>query len=114
MATHSAAWVFPVDAPPLQDGVLTVSQGRISAVEPFRNQSIDHKHGDAAILPGLVNAHVHLDLGALRGKLPPPERFTDWLKAVIAYRRSSSPEEWDAAITAGIQESLKAGTTLLG
>ena len=114
MPSHRAAWIFPVDAPPVQDGVLTISGGWITSVEPYRGQAVDQDHGAAALIPGLVNAHVHLDLGGLRGTLPPPTSFTDWLTAVIDYRRSSSVEEWDAAITAGIHESLQSGVTLVG
>jgi cytosine/adenosine deaminase-related metal-dependent hydrolase len=114
MPTHRAAWIFPVEGPPLTDGVLIVTDGKIVALESYRGQTIDRDHGDAVLLPGLVNAHVHLDLGGLQGKLPPPRQFTDWLQQVIAYRRSAAAEEIDAAIASGIQESLRQGTTLVG
>lgn len=114
MFTHRAAWIFPVGLPPLRDGVLTVAAGRIASVVPYQGQPVDVDHGAAAIVPGLVNAHAHLDLGALRGQLLPPTRFTDWLREVIAFRRATSPEATDAAIVAGRGECLRTGTTLIG
>ena len=72
--------------------------------------------GNVAIVPGLVNAHTHLDLSGARGRIPPtdPEHFTDWLRGVIAYRRSRTPEEVQADIRTGLAECLRSGTTLIG
>jgi cytosine/adenosine deaminase-related metal-dependent hydrolase len=113
--TLRARWVLPGDGPPLEGGTVTVTGSRVAAVEPAGRRRADLDFGEAAVLPGLVNAHTHLDLGALRGRLPPPGGdFTAWLRAVIDYRRSSSTEEWLAAARAGVAESLRAGTTLVG
>src|SRR5439155_15086903 len=70
--------------------------------------------GNAAVLPGLVNAHTHLDLTGLRGRCPPTPDFTQWLRGVIAHRRSQTPEQIAADIQRGIRESIAAGTTLVG
>lgn len=102
-----------MDRPAIEGGTLTIAGDRIVAVEPPGKARVDLDLGDVAVLPGLVNAHTHLDLGALRGRLP-PSRFTDWLRAVVAYRRSSTAAEWAPAIRAGIDESLRNGTTLVG
>lgn len=112
--TFRARWLFPADRPPLAGGVLVVAGGRIVAVEPASRRRPDVDLGNVAVLPGLVNAHTHLDLGALRGSLPPTTDFTQWLRAVVAYRRSSTPAEWQEAVRAGIAESLSSGTTVLG
>ena len=58
----------------------------------------DEDLGNVAIIPGLVNAHTHLDLSGARGLIPPttPDTFTDWLRGVIAYRRSRTPEQVEA------------------
>jgi cytosine/adenosine deaminase-related metal-dependent hydrolase len=63
-----------------------------------------------------VNPHTHLDLSGARGLIPPtdPDHFTDWLRGVIAYRRSRTPEQVQADIRAGLAECLRFGTTLLG
>jgi cytosine/adenosine deaminase-related metal-dependent hydrolase len=70
--------------------------------------------GNAAVLPGLVNAHTHLDLSGLRGHCPPTADFTDWLRAVIRHRRSRTPEQVQADIREGLAECLRFGTTLVG
>ena len=111
--TLTARWVFPVDSPPLERGVIAVADDRIAAVESHGTLAADVDLGDAAVLPGLVNAHTHLDLSGMRGLAPTPH-FTDWLRRVIAYRRSRTPEQVQADVRAGLAESLRFGTTLLG
>jgi cytosine/adenosine deaminase-related metal-dependent hydrolase len=114
--TYTARWVFPVAGPPLWGGTVTVTAGRIAAVEPAGVRTADVDFGNAALIPGLGNAHTHLDLSGARGLIPPtdPDHFTDWLRGVIAYRRSRSPEQVQADIRTGLAECLRSGTTLLG
>ncbi len=112
--TYRADWVFSGIGEPIKDGVLEVAQGKVVSVSPWNGQKINVELGQSLIIPGLVNAHTHLDLGALRGKLPPPAQFTDWLVSVIGYRRKANVQEWTAAIDEGILESLRHGTTWLG
>jgi cytosine/adenosine deaminase-related metal-dependent hydrolase len=114
--TFTARWVFPASGPPLEWGTITVRGDRIEAVEPHGTRPPDEDLGNAAIIPGLVNAHTHLDLSGARGLIPPtdPDHFTDWLRGVIAYRRSRTPEQTQADVRAGLAECLRAGTTLVG
>lgn len=112
--TLSARWIFPVSSLPIADGLLTIAGDRIVAVEPRGRRSADLDLGEAAILPGFVNAHTHLDLSGLRGQCPPSSDFTAWLRQVIAHRRATAPEQIEADIRAGLAESLRHGTTLLG
>ena len=42
--------------------------------------------GNVAILPGLINAHTHLELSWLRGRVPPASKFTDWVKTLVGIR----------------------------
>ena len=86
--TLTARWVFPVSAPPLEGGTVTIANERIVAVEPHGTRRADLDLGDAAVLPGLVNAHTHLDLSGLRGLAPPSSDFVGWLRQVIAHRRT--------------------------
>jgi cytosine/adenosine deaminase-related metal-dependent hydrolase len=114
--TYAARWVFPVAGPPLRVGTVTVRGDRIEAVSPQGERTPDVDLGNVAIIPGLVNAHTHLDLSGARGLIPPtdPDHFTDWLRGVIAFRRSQAPEANQPAIRAGLTECLRAGTTLIG
>jgi aminodeoxyfutalosine deaminase len=112
--TLTARWVFPVCGPPLARGCVTVAGDRIAAVGPQGSRAPDVELGNVAVLPGLVNAHTHLDLTGMRGLAPPTPDFTGWLRQVIAHRRGRSPEQVQADIRAGLEESLRFGTTLLG
>ena len=115
MPTFTARHIFPVSGPPLPRGTVTVEGDRITAVHPHGEQTADTDFGNAALIPGLVNAHTHLDLSAARGAVPPTtaDRFPDWLRAVVAFRRGSTTPVADA-VRSGIAESLRFGTTLLG
>src|SRR5262245_3385647 len=112
--TYTARWVFPISGPPVANGVVVVRGSQIAAVEAAGRADVDF--GNAAIIPGLVNPHTHLDLSGARGQIPPtdPDHFTDWLRGVIAYRRSRTPEQVQSDIRAGLAECLRSGTTLLG
>jgi cytosine/adenosine deaminase-related metal-dependent hydrolase len=109
--TYAARWIFPIDAPPLERGTITLCAGKIVAVG-IRKAGVDL--GNVAILPGFVNAHTHLDLSGARGQCPPCADFTQWLRQVIAFRRSRTPEQVQADIAAGLAEALRFGTTLIG
>ncbi len=110
----TARWVFPVDRPPLERGVVVVEGDKIAAVEAHGVRTADFDLGDAAVLPGLVNAHTHLDLTGLRGAAPPSPDFTDWLRKVIFHRRNRTAEQVRDDVREGLAECLRFGTTLLG
>jgi aminodeoxyfutalosine deaminase len=112
--TFRAHWILPVDQPPVRGGTFTVLDGRIAEISASAERKVDIDLGNVAVLPGMVNAHTHLDLTALRGCIPPPTGFAEWLRQVVSYRRSSDALEWQSAVRSGMEESLLAGTTLLG
>src|SRR5947209_19690054 len=112
--TLTARWVFPVSSPPLPRGSVTIAGERIVAVEPFGTRRADLDLGDVAVMPGLVNAHTHLDLSGMRGLAPPSPDFPDWLRRVIEHRLRRSPEQVRADIRSGLDECLRTGTTLIG
>jgi cytosine/adenosine deaminase-related metal-dependent hydrolase len=112
--TLTARWIFPVSGPPLEHGTVTINGKVIIAVNAHGERRPDVDLGDAAVLPGLVNAHTHLDLTGLRGQAPPSPDFTSWLRQVIAHRRERTPEQVLDDVRAGLAESLRFGTTLLG
>jgi cytosine/adenosine deaminase-related metal-dependent hydrolase len=112
--TLTARWLFPVSAPPIQNGVIIIDGERIASIGPRSTGRPDHDFGHAAILPGLVNAHTHLDLTGMRGLALPSPDFTGWLREVIRHRRSRTPQQVAGDIRLGLAESLRNGTTLLG
>src|SRR5258707_15286336 len=114
MFSVTARWIFLVSGPPVERGVLVIEDERIVAVEPRGSRTPDRDFGDAAILPGFVNTHTHLDLTGMSGLAPPSADFPGWLREVIRHRRERSPEMAIADIREGLAESLRSGTTLLG
>lgn len=114
--TLTARWILPVSSSPLPRGIVTIRGNSIEDVSSQGERTADLDLGNVAIIPGLVNAHTHLDLSGAKDAMPPtdPDHFTDWLRAVIAYRRTRSPEEIQADIHSGLMESLRFGTTLVG
>ncbi|MCH7686835.1 MAG: amidohydrolase family protein, partial [Planctomycetes bacterium] len=67
--------------------------------------------GNVAIIPGLVNAHTHLEFSDLAKPLQPPRPFSNWIRAVVEQRRNRTGP---SAIDRGVQESCQSGTTTLG
>jgi cytosine/adenosine deaminase-related metal-dependent hydrolase len=112
--TVTARWILPVSGPPLENGTVTVSGATIEAVEAHGRRTADIDLGNAAVIPGLVNAHTHLDLSSVPAPIPFDGDFTNWLRGVIAHRRSQEPEQVEAAVRAGLAQSLAHGVTLLG
>lgn len=108
----TARWVFPVDAPPLENGVVEIEGARLSAVYAGSHpQAVDL--GNVALIPGLVNAHTHLEFSHHQQPLGPSSPFTDWIRSVMQSRFSATiPVE--QSLRQGIAEALASGTTCLG
>lgn len=68
--------------------------------------------GDVAILPGFVNAHVHMDLAPLQSQ-PSQLGFVPWLQAVVAQRRNSNPDTVVQTIRKNVAAIIASGTTLV-
>src|SRR5262245_36313863 len=96
--TLTARWVFPVSGPPMPQGTVTVRGDLIAAVHPAGARTADVDLGNTAIIPGLVNAHTHLDLSGMRGKVPPGPDFVGWLRDVIEFRRGQDPDRLTEAV----------------
>jgi cytosine/adenosine deaminase-related metal-dependent hydrolase len=109
-----ARCVYPVDRPPIENGVVTIDGERIVAVGPrVATQSV-RDLGDVALVPGLINAHTHLEFSHLQKPLGRPGMpITDWIRLVIAERGRGDLSAEDA-IAAGLRESLGCGVTAIG
>src|SRR5262245_20462831 len=103
MSCFSADWVVSVMQPPVRNGTIQIRDGR-GAQERVRG----------IILPGLVNAHVHLELSALRGRAPGGIGFLPWVTQMLAERKALGREALIAAIPHAIDEALRFGTTAVG
>jgi cytosine/adenosine deaminase-related metal-dependent hydrolase len=67
--------------------------------------------GEQVLLPGLINAHCHLDYTCLRGKIPRQKSFTDWIRAINAEKSKLAPEDYVASINEGFKDAKGFGTT---
>jgi cytosine/adenosine deaminase-related metal-dependent hydrolase len=119
MIAHVSKWVLPVSGPPIRDGAVVVQGDRIVAVGPaaevlsgFIGLICEPGHG--AILPGVVNCHVHLEFSALAGKVPPQERWEDWLEATLAAHGALAAGEIEAGIPQAIEALWQSGAVLVG
>lgn len=110
--------VVPMSAPPFEDGAVVVNaQGRIEAVGPFAELSRDWPAeevldlGQQALLPGLINAHCHLDYTSMRNAIDPQKSFTRWISRINALKRQMTDEDYLQSIADGFAEARAWGTT---
>ncbi len=105
-----------MDGPPIENGGVRVRGDRIIEVGKFSelagtDEIVDL--GDHILLPGLINAHCHLDYTCLHGKIPPPQSFADWIRAINAEKAKLSAEDYVASINEGFTEAKQFGTTTI-
>jgi len=103
----SADWVLPVDGPPIAGGRVRYEQGRIVEVGPGR---AERHYADAAILPGFVNAHSHLEYAVYAG-FGDGAPFAAWLATHIERKQLLDHEAMLAVALRGAADSLASGIT---
>lgn len=118
---YSARWVLPMTTPPVEYGAVAVDGGKIVAVGARADVGArfagapGEDFGEAAIIPGLVNAHSHLELTVMRGFLEGEERdFFSWLKKLTVARMAMTDEDLLVSATCGAIEAARAGITCIG
>ncbi len=120
MIHYFADWIVPIAGRPIADGWVAVDRGRIVAVGPRRAAGAvadARELGAVAVLPGLINAHTHLELAYLRQAVPPAPTFVEWVQQVMA-RRREWPDAADPVILTAAERALEetraAGTIAVG
>src|SRR6266576_4532513 len=109
--------VVTMDGPPIENGAVVISGNRILDVGKFPEISERHSGqelvdlGEQALLPGLINAHCHLDYTCLRGQIPPQKSFADWIRAINAEKAKLSAQDYVSSIREGFAEAKRFGTT---
>ena len=118
MNTFRAAWACPIDQPPIRDAVIDVERGFIRSIAHDPAPAPGCRDlGNVVVLPGLVNAHTHLELSWLRGRVPPATTFTDWVKTLVGIRRGTEQvitPEVVGAVREAIGELRESGTVAVG
>jgi 5-methylthioadenosine/S-adenosylhomocysteine deaminase len=113
--SYRASWILPIGGPPIPDGRVVVEEGRIVEVGEGRKPAgYREVHlGCRAILPGLVNAHTHLELSWMRARVAPSATMPDWIRALMALRREVHRDD-PLAMAAAAGEARRTGTSLVG
>jgi cytosine/adenosine deaminase-related metal-dependent hydrolase len=98
---------------------VVVQGDRIAAVGPAADilsgfTGLICDHGDGAILPGVVNCHVHLEFSALAGKVAPQARWEDWLETTLAAYGTLAPGEVEAGMARAVEALWRSGAVLVG
>jgi aminodeoxyfutalosine deaminase len=100
-----------------ENGELVIDQGRIVEVRSGVSESfagVTHDWSDCLILPGFVNAHCHLSLSGLQGRVARQERFVDWIASVVAENSALSWHDRVDAFHREAQTLVESGVTALG
>jgi cytosine/adenosine deaminase-related metal-dependent hydrolase len=118
---YAADHVIPVATPPIRygavatDGEAIIAVGTADALQASYPEAPMTNYGRAAILPGLVNCHSHLEITAMRGRLDSVEHdFRTWLLTLNSIRQSMTDDEVYASAAAGAIEGARAGVTCFG
>ena len=125
MRIYAASYLLPVEGPPISGGAIAVEDGEIVAVGTLDlltavcpGEVTDFP--GCVIMPGLVNAHSHLELTHFpawkmrHGMDYAPRTFVDWLIQVVKVKRGVTDVELQHSVREGIRISLESGTTMLG
>ncbi|MBS0657981.1 MAG: amidohydrolase family protein [Verrucomicrobia bacterium] len=115
-----ARHLLPISTPPIENGALRIRAGQIAEVgrwEDLRAVAEPGEEvvdlGEQTVLPGLINAHCHLDYTGMRGAILPPESFSAWIGRINALKRELTDDDYLRAIESGFAQCLQTGTTAL-
>ena len=108
--------VLPVSQPPIREGAVLVSGNRVVAVGGWKDlpahcraRTVDL--GEAVLMPGLVNAHCHLDYTDMAGQFSPPKVFADWLKLITEAKAGWDYSDYAQSWLNGARMLVRTGTT---
>lgn len=108
--------VLPISSPPIENGVVRIEGSRIQTLgrwgEIFSmsgEQVIDL--GESILLPGLINAHCHLDYTDMAGQIRPQKDFPNWIKAILALKSAWSYSDFARSWANGAKMLLRSGIT---
>ncbi len=113
-------WILPIHKPPIQNGAIILENGKIVNIGKTKkilkeNPKLNVEDlGQSILLPGLVNAHTHLEYSCLHKQIKPQKKFIHWLSEIIELKKNISKNQ----IISGIQEHItalkKSGVILVG
>src|SRR5262245_8798030 len=103
---------------PVDNGAVAVEDGRITWIGRWRDCEVPAGEtpldlGEVALIPGLINAHCHLDYTSMAGQIPPPKSFPDWVKTILSFKAHWSFSEFAESWLKGARMLLEHGTTMV-
>ncbi|MBM3750891.1 MAG: amidohydrolase family protein [Acidimicrobiia bacterium] len=110
MTAVSARWVLPVNGAPVAGGWVSVANGRVAEVGDGSAPAGARDFGDTVLVPGLINAHTHLELSWMAGRVPPQVSMDAWIRTMMGIRRVG-PAGGDGEIAAAMRDALASATT---
>jgi cytosine/adenosine deaminase-related metal-dependent hydrolase len=120
----SAPWVLPgrpettgAAAVAIRDGAVALQGDAVVAVGP--RAEIEARYGagerlDAVILPALVNAHLHLELSHMKGRVAGGEGLPAWIGLFVGSRMATRPGEPEEAMAMAAEDLRQAGVAAVG
>ncbi len=113
---HRARWVLKDPDTIIENGYVAVREGLIQECGggPVPNGARVRDHGPGVIMPGVINAHTHLELSALKGVLPLGEGFAKWVRVLLMKREALDENALMGGIRSGIGELLDSGCVAAG
>lgn len=116
-----------MNQPPLMGGAIVVDQNEIIDVglEESMVQRYPHAQRENfehhVIIPGLINAHTHLDMSLNKNFVQDPVRsvtgsvnYIQWVRSCIDYKKNCNPEQERDAVLEGLTQVIDSGTTCIG
>jgi len=117
---YHAAWVVPITSAPIRHGWVEVDGGMITGVGGGSTQARpatgirEVQLPSTVVLPGLVNAHTHLELSRFRGAVPPAATMPSWARQMMAGQAAERPLRDEDTVREAVAELRRAGTVLVG
>jgi len=109
----SADWVLPVEGEPIERGAIAIEDGRIAAVGTAAELGEGERFPEAAIVPGFVNAHTHLEYAVYAG-FGDGLSFGPWISTHVERKRRLERADMVAIARLGAAECLRSGITTVG
>ncbi|MGL1936420.1 MAG: amidohydrolase family protein [Fibrobacterales bacterium] len=113
----NAGYILPITSEPRKNGQLGWEAHTItdicSGTDADSQKDGTYSFPNSIVLPGLINTHCHLELGMLKGKTQPNTPFTKWADELKGLLTHYTPLDFHDAVTSGLDEALKSGTTTL-
>ncbi len=120
MRVVSARWVVPIERPPIADGAVALADdGAVLAVggrAELRAEFPDapEERAEGVLLPGLVNAHSHLEIAAHADGVPGGHGFFAWASLLMRARSADTPDKLRAPAATAAAAAVALGTAVIG